>query len=189
MKPSKNDRHGCEIVRDFLLGLAVFLTVFTLAMLDSGTSHSAPAFYPKPATFSQSGAITLARVTTGTLILQAPEGEVTDYEAINVTLPRPNGPPLASDYFPAALPAMKNYGKAPGKNDTAEDSIYNARLAMNIDTLRAGRFAAPGTQKQSGRTWMLTVMALIFAAMTALTMCLWRHLRQSIAPQRTDRRV
>ncbi len=47
MKPSKNDRHGCEIVRDFLLGLAVFLTVFTLAMLDSGTSHSAPAFLPR----------------------------------------------------------------------------------------------------------------------------------------------
>ena len=50
MKPSPCDRRACEIVRDFLVGLALFLAVFTLAMLDTRTTHSAPTIISKPAT-------------------------------------------------------------------------------------------------------------------------------------------
>ena len=75
MKPSRCDRQACEIVRDFLVGLAVFFAFFTLAMMDSRPSRSAPTVFTKPAATAQSQALSPANVTTGTLILQAPANE------------------------------------------------------------------------------------------------------------------
>lgn len=167
MKPSQNDRCARAIVRDFLVGLAVFLAVFTLAMLDSRESRSAPALVSMPATIVQNETIIAGNVTTGTLSPQVP----------------------GSEDLPVNPPPLHIYSKASGPDDIAEHSSEKSKLAMNTGKSGAGPFATPGMPEASERTWILTVMALIFAAMTALTLGLWRHLRQSVAPRRNGRRV
>lgn len=189
MKPSPKNRCARTIVRDFLVGLAVFLTVFTLAMLDPRTSHSAPAFVSKAVISARSEAITPAKVTTGAFGHQVTEGGAADFEASVFTLSRPDAQELASEDLPATFPAVKMNSALPGSGKAAEPAGKNSKLAMNIGKRKAGMPATHGTPEAGERTWILTVMAMVFAAMTALTLGLWRHLRLSVAPRRGGRRV
>ncbi len=63
------------------------------------------------------------------------------------------------------------------------------QLALN-NTYKAPQVhATPGLAEPSSRGWTLVVMALIFAVMTALTLGLWRHLRNAVVGWRDGRRV
>lgn len=46
-----------------------------------------------------------------------------------------------------------------------------------------------GTSETAGQNWTLTIMALIFSLMTAVTIGLWRHLRRAVSPTRRERRI
>jgi len=64
-----------------------------------------------------------------------------------------------------------------------------ARIAMRtsgVGTYSNGR--GPADQQTLDQTWMLTVMAIVFGLMTALTLGLWRHLRHAVEPRRRSRR-
>ena len=230
MKTSPNDRWGCEIVRDFLVGLAVFLTVFTLAMLDSRASRSAPAIASIPATaqkangswqhhpslFTSTLADNGSGEETNVLALpRPPENEatpaaikmvtlehghvrrMTHIEAPGVTRSWPGNQPLASEDLPDNHPAGPDWGMreaepfASGpdaRGNSVETSSRNSKLALNSGKTGADSRAVPGTSGVRERSWMLAVMALIFSAMTALTACLWRHLRLSVALRRSGGR-
>lgn len=126
MKPSQCNRRACEIARDFLVGLALFFTVFMLAMLDSRASHSA----------------------TAVEYIAAPPGiHANEASSIN---PAPDATRLA-----------------------------RKKSRRGYDELRVA-----GAPSEMGRSWMIAVMALFFAAMTAITGSLWRHLRSSVAAKR-----
>ncbi len=127
---------------------------------------------------------------------------MTGIVALDVTAPRPDDQPLASEDLPVNLLDLKVYGKVSGtgkaelfttrrmaREDFAAPSEMNSKLALNTGKSGAGGRAAPGTPEASDRTWILTVMAFMFAAMTALTSCLWRHLRHAVEPPRTGRSV
>ena len=106
----------------------------------------------------------------------------------------PERQPLASEALPVKLPAGRIHGTGEAgissdPHTTTEPTVAPAKLAMNIGESGAGRHRVPGEPEATGRSWMLSVMALIFAAMSALTLALWRHLRQSVAPARTGKRV
>ncbi len=126
MKPSQCNRRACEIVRDFLVGLALFFTVFMLAMLDSRASHSATAV----------------------------------------------------DFIAAP----------PGVHGNADTSIKPAPQVTRLARKKAGRgygaLRVAGAPSTMERSWMIAVMALFFAAMTAITLSLWRHLRSSVSRKR-----
>jgi hypothetical protein len=200
MRPSPNERRGCKIVRDFLVGLAVFLTVFTLAMLDSRASSSAPAIVSMPATAQTANGTNGA--TPAAIKMVALEHSLvrrmTHIEAPGVTRSRPGNQPLASEDLPDNHPAglvsgargAEPFTSGPdaGGNGVVTSS-RNSKLALNSGKTGAGGHMVPDASGARKRTWMLSVMALIFSAMTALTLCLWRHLRQSVAPSRNGRRV
>jgi hypothetical protein len=231
MKPSPNDRRGCEIVRDFLVGLAVFLTVFTLAMLDSRASRSAPAIVSKPAMAQKANGSWQHRPTLFTSSFAdndhgeetyalapppPPENEATPAPIKVVALERslvrrmthiavpgvkrsrPGNQPLASEELPDNHPAglvlgareAEPFASGPDARGNSDGtSSRNTKLALISGKTGADSRAVPGASGVRGRSWIFIVMAFIFSAMTALTACLWRHLRLSVVPQRSGRRV
>lgn len=164
MKPSPNDRRVCVIVRDFLVGLAVFFAIFTLALLDSRASRSAPAVVSNPAMTVRSAAPSAAD----------------DTDKIS-----------GGSWKPALALSSAVSGK----------SIAKFRVRQKITSPEARRYAgqamgdgaagavAEHAPSRMNRIWLITVMALLFAAMTAITLGLWRHLRASVVPKRTARKV
>jgi hypothetical protein len=197
MKPSPNERRGCKIVRDFLVGLAVFLTVFTLAMLDSRASRSAPAIVSTPAMAQTANGATPAAIKMVALEHSLVR-RMTHIEVPGVTRSRPGNQPLASEELPDNHPAglvsgargVEPFTSGPdaGGNSVVTSS-QNSKLALISGKTGAGGHMVPGASGGRERTWIFIVMALIFSAMTALTACLWRHLRLSVVPRRTGRRV
>ncbi len=188
MKPSQTNRCARTIVRDFLVGLALFLTVFTLAMLDSRASHSAPAFFAKPLTVAHSEAFIPVKISMGTLGIRISENGDTDFETSNSTMPLPGAKRVGKD-FPATFPAVKKNTALPGSGSEDEAAGQKSKLAMTLSKRKAERVTSYGIAGTDDRTWVLGVMAFIFAAMTALTLGLWRHLRLTVAPRRGGRRV
>jgi hypothetical protein len=188
MKPSQKNRCARTIVRDFLVGLALFLTVFILAMFDSRASHSAPAFFAKPATSIQS-TFTPVKISMGALGLRVSENEAADFEESDLILSPPGAREFAGENFRSTFPTVKKKSVLPGSGADAEPPGRHSKLAMTVSKRRADKAAFSPTPTASDRTWMLGVMALIFAVMTALTLGLWRHLRLTVAPRRGGRRV
>lgn len=197
MKPSPNERRGCKIVRDFLVGLAVFLTVFTLAMLDSRASRSAPAIVSTPAMAQTANGATPTPIKVAALE-HALVRRMTHIETPVVKRSRPGNQPLASEDLPDNQPAGLVLGArgaepftsgpdAGGNSDGT--SSRNTKLALISGKTGASGRGVPGASGVRGRSWIFIVMALIFSAMTALTACLWRHLRLSVVPKRNGRRV
>lgn len=76
----------------------------------------------------------------------------------------------------------------PGLHGKQDNSIKPAaemsRLALKRANREPGGLPVAGAPSITGRTWMIAVMALFFAAMTAITLGLWRHLRCSVATKR-----
>lgn len=199
MKPSPNERRGCKIARDFLVGLAVFLTVFTLAMLDSRASRSAPAIVSTPATAQTANGATPAAIKMVALEHSLVR-RMTHIEAPGVTRSRsrPGDQPLASEELPDNHPAglvsgareAEPFASGPDAGGNSDGtSSRNKKLALISGKTGAGGHMVPGASGGRERTWIFIVMALIFSAMTALTACLWRHLRLSVVPRRSERRV
>lgn len=238
MKPSLKDRCARAAARDFLVGLAVFLTVFTLAMLDSRASRSAPAVDFKPVSFVQIDTISPVNISprTDKQEMLRRNGETYSLRSPQVVAPRyafkpqlqpvkygepagVSGPQtklsnqlklaslqgrrysvqLANEDLPRSHSAdwikdaseVEPYlkGFVPAPEDIAEPVEKSSKLTMNGRKTRANSRTGPGTLDASGRSWILTVMAFIFAVMTTLTLGLWRHLRHAVAPRKTGRRV
>ena len=113
---------------------------------------------------------------------------MTSMVPMDITPPRPQDQPLASEELPVILPAGWVYEEtftAPVGQAAAGQPV---KLASNDAREATGGLAAPGADKASTRRWTLSVMALIFAVMTALTLGLWRHLSSSVVPRRDGRR-
>jgi hypothetical protein len=238
MKPSQKDRCPRAAARDFLVGLAVFLTVFTLAMLDSRASRSAPAPDFKPVSLVRIDTIPSVNISprTDNQEMLRRNGDAYSLRSPQVVTPRyalkpqlqpvkygepagVSGPQtkfsnlqklaslqerkysvqLANEDLPRSLSAdrIKDAGEVepylkglvPAPEDIVEPAEKSSKLAMNGRKTRANSRSGPGTLDASGRSWILTVMALIFAVMTTLTLGLWRHLRHAVAPRKTGRRV
>ena len=237
MKPSPKDRCARTAVRDFLVGLALFVAVFALAMLDSRASRSAPAVIFNPATFAQSETVSPVNISTRTddQEMLRRNGDAYSLRFPLVVAPRHADKPhlqpvkrgepagvsgpqrkfrslqkfaalegrrysgrLANEDLPFNHPADRLTGAGGAEHsirkyfpseDVASPRPKSSKLAMNYGNKGAKGQAIPGTLEARDRTWILTVMALIFAAMTTLTLGLWRHLRRSVAPRRTGRRV
>ncbi len=189
MKPSQTNRCARTMARDFLVGLALFLTVFTLAMLDSRASHSAPAFIAKPVTITQNRAFTPIKISMRTMDPGGSHNRAADFKASNSTLSLPGDWALAGAGYPALLPLVKKKTALPGSGSAVEATGKNSKLAMTISKRKAGNLVSSRITGPGDRTWMLGVMALIFATMTALTLGLWRHLRVTVSPRRGGRRV
>ena len=73
------------------------------------------------------------------------------------------------------------------RSGDAESSVKVAGLNGAIGSTLIG--SSPQAGEAGILNWTLVIMAIVFATMTALTLGLWRHLRQAVTPQRTDKRV
>lgn len=238
MKPSQKDRCARAAARDFLVGLAVFLTVFTIAMLDSRASRSAPTADFKPVALVQFDTFSPVTIplSADTQEMLRRNGEDNSLHSPQVVAPRyvltpqlqpvKYGKPagvsdpqtknsnlqqlaslqarrysvqLANEESPQGHPAnrindtgeVEPYmnGLVPAPEDIADPDEKSSKLAMNGRKARANDRNGAGALDASGRSWVLTVMALIFAVMSTLTLGLWRHLRHAVAPRKSGRRV
>lgn len=97
---------------------------------------------------------------------------------------------LASKTAPPQPGGARNQRAAPepdrtlAQEDLSASPAAGAKVALKTVGIVSGRMPGPGAANNNARIWTLTVMALAFAAMMALTLGLWRHLRQSVAPRR-----
>jgi len=88
-----------------------------------------------------------------------------------------------------AQPALK---PQPDKA-VSDKASTNQPDTQTIAALNGSKFdqasAKPGdvNEETSSRAWTLTVMGVIFALMSALTLGLWRHLRRAVEPSRKRR--
>jgi hypothetical protein len=184
MKPSPNDRRVCVIVRDFLVGLAVFFAIFTLAMLDSRASRSAPAVVSMPAMTVQSAALSPANVT-GKSSGKSWKRALALPSAVNSK----DIAKIRARQKIASLEARRYAGLHRQQDTSAMPAAKMSRLALKSADRGMGSLPAAHAPSRLDRTWLITVMALLFAAMTAITLGLWRHLRSSVAPKRTRRKI
>ncbi|MHA1165922.1 MAG: hypothetical protein ACTSP0_10145 [Alphaproteobacteria bacterium] len=181
MKPSPCNRRACEIVKDFLVGLAVFFAVFMLAMLDSRASCAAPAVISKPAVTAQNIALSNQFGKINRVSLQVRRGG--GYGLIRV---------MTEDHETALRPDNETWAlnvsmpeRAHKKPDnSAKPAAGMSRLALKKAKRRPGVFPVAGAPSTMSRSWMIAVMALFFAAMTAITLSLWRQLRGSVSSKR-----
>lgn len=160
---------------------------------------------------------------------------MTSLVAVDMTPPRPEDQPLASEDLPVNLPAGWVYeevfktprerranehgtdlraaalvtNKVPGQRsqstqeilpspdsnqsisheDTSGPSANGTKLALKSGVSATGSLAPSGKAGEQDQTWTLTVMALVFAFMTAVTLGLWRHLHHAVSQRRIGRRV
>lgn len=84
--------------------------------------------------------------------------------------------------------ADKYMAAPPGIHETMDNSAMPAvsisKLAMKKTNHRPSVLPLAVAPSGMNRSWMLAVTALFFAAMTAITLGLWRHLRRSVSPKR-----
>ena len=150
-----------RMARDFFAGLLLFLVVFALATLDKRTAHSAPV--PGPG----------AEIT---ILIDSQQ------------LLRGNGGATSLRFPLVATPRHTPGSRLHNVKDDGRAGVSGYAMALG-DRTRGAR-AAPGPADNSTRSWRaLTVMALIFSVMTALTLGLWRQLRYAIVSRRCGRRV
>jgi len=80
---------------------------------------------------------------------------------------------------------QRNPARRLGKQDTSQKpGAKNSKLALNNANHGIGKLPVAGAPPVLDRTWMIAVMALFFATMSAITLGLWRHLRRSVSPKR-----
>ena len=149
-----------RMVRDFFAGLLLFLVVFALATLDKRIAHSAPMFGP-------AGKITM--------LIESQQ------------LLRGNGT-AASLRFPLVAAPRRRHA-SPLHNVKFDGRAGVSGYTMPLGDRARSAITAPGPAAHSTRSWALTVMALIFAAMTTLTLGLWRNLRYALVSRRGGRRL
>ena len=181
MKSSPCNRRACEIVKDCLVGLAVFFTVFMLAMLESRASRAAPAVLSKPAVMAQGEALSTHNGKINRASLQMRRGGSV---GIIRVLAEDHETTLSPDDETDALNVPMSGSAHEIPNNAALPASGTSKLAMKKAKRRPGVIPAAGVPTSMGRSWMIAVMALFFAAMTAITLSLWRHLRNSVSPKR-----
>jgi hypothetical protein len=181
MKSAPCKRRTCEIVKDFLVGLAVFFAVFALAMLDSRASRSAPAVISKPAVMAQSTALSDHNGNINRVSFQARPGS--GFGPVRVasgnlkTAPGPNDETDALTIYTPGRTHEK-------RDDSAKPAAGMSRMALKKAKRGTDILPVAGVPSTMGRSWMIAVMALFFAAMSAITLSLWRHLRSSVTTKR-----
>lgn len=182
MKTCRNAVLFKETAFDFLAGFLIFLVVFGLATLDPRAAWPAPANAAVIEITHESADTPNHRLSIGHGgTLAAPSGE-TDVSVDAWIRSSQEVSPVVDD---------TSKGTA-GQFNTAESKAL--KLAQAHQAARQGFHPSLyGPQLPKGamldhRTFWVTAMALLFAAMCAVTLGFWRHLRRVCASPRRIRR-
>lgn len=84
-------------------------------------------------------------------------------------------PPLVTSSFTGLMPS--------------QNGASEITSVVQKSSIRSTANGHESNAAASSQTWMLSIMAMVFALMTAMTLGLWRHLRRAVAPRRKGRHL